>query len=101
MVCIVSFQISKLRNVESIYYRKKFFWGILNHENIFTQKKLKHENFQIHGTYACVYTYIYNVYFTKPYYQGCQHHNNICMLRHWVLSQQGNTHILQDVVYFD
>jgi len=30
----VSFQITKPGNVESIYYRKKIFMGILDHENI-------------------------------------------------------------------
>lgn len=39
LTCIVSFQIIKLENVESIWYRKKIFVGALDHENIFTQTR--------------------------------------------------------------
>ena len=50
-MCVVSFQITKPGNIESILYCHKIFVGILDHKNIFTQKKTK--NFQIYST-ACI-----------------------------------------------
>ena len=46
-MCVVSFQITKPRNIELILYCRKIFVGILDHKNIFTQKT---KNFQIYST---------------------------------------------------